>query len=92
MSINRREFLSGSISGGIAFAIGCSRPDSTVSAAPDTGVWSDNFQINPAISNRKVVCCHDDLMVSGDGTAATFLDQNKSVDNSAICGLMPLNI
>ena len=90
MPISRREFLSGSIGSGIALAAGCSRPDTAVNTTPDPVVWSDEFQVNPAISNRKVVCCHDDRMINGDSYAATFLKQNQAIDTSRVEANMDL--
>ena len=84
MSINRRDFCSGSIGGGIALATGCSRFGSPVDSGQESVIWSDNFQINPAINNKKVVCCHDDRMISGDISTGNFNDQNAAVDSSRV--------
>ncbi len=83
MNINRRTFLTKSITGGVALTVGCSGLDTIGGPDSEGTVWADDFQVNPSINNKKVVSCHDTGMLSATAEeAATFSRQNEAVDSS----------
>jgi hypothetical protein len=63
-------------------AAGCAGLDKVTGTGPSI-VWSDDFQVNPSINNKKVVCCHDEGMIT-DITGSTFSAQNESTDTSRV--------
>lgn len=79
MTVNRRSFLKKSLTGSVALTVGCAGLDKVVSPDSMGTVWADNFQVNPSIDNKKVVCCHDASMIENVDDASTFQKQNNAV-------------
>jgi hypothetical protein len=84
MGMNRRSFLSKSIGRSIALGVGCTGTNDVTKSLPESPVWQDDFQINPAINNRKVVCCNDPNMIDITDDASTFARQNASINNERV--------
>ncbi|MBD3322362.1 MAG: DUF362 domain-containing protein [Chitinivibrionales bacterium] len=79
MSFTRRNFLK---SGAAASAaIGMGFPESV---SPASSGWQNREQINPAIDNLRVVCCHDPSMITGRMTTIHPLGQYGACDASRI--------
>ncbi|MBN1578308.1 MAG: DUF362 domain-containing protein [Chitinispirillaceae bacterium] len=82
MAINRRSFLQKSVAGAAAITAGGVK-FSNVFSAP--AAWTDGMQINPAIDNKKVVCCYDTGMLNSDiEDVSTFRLQNNAVITSKV--------
>ena len=81
MGMNRRSFLSSSLGGSLAVSLGCSGVNNPELESP---VWEDDFQVNSAINNKKVVCCNDAKMIGSVENASTFAKQNSAVDTSRV--------
>ena len=85
----RRDFLK-TAAAGAAGAMGISALKFDKLFAQSTGgVWTTGMQINPAIDNTRVICCHDPSMLpnyptSMAGVKATFANQNSWVDPAKI--------
>ena len=50
--------------------------------------WTNGMQINPAIDNKRVICCHDIKMLPNLASNTTFASQNAAVDASLIASNM----
>jgi len=48
-----------------------------------TKAWT-KVQINPAIDNTRVICCHDPKMLPGYSTDTSWTNQNKMVDAAKV--------
>jgi hypothetical protein len=63
----RRNFLKIAGAGSVYIlahnAISCSRKGELIKESPG---WKNGMQINPNIDNLRVVCCHDESMLTGD--------------------------
>ena len=52
--------------------------------AQSTGGWTSGMQINPAIDNKRVICCHDTKMLTANPQNDTFAAQNSAVDANVV--------
>jgi hypothetical protein len=52
--------------------------------AQSTGGWTSGMQINPAIDNKRVICCHDTKMLTANPQNDTFAAQNAAVDANLV--------
>jgi hypothetical protein len=48
--------------------------------AQATGGWVNGMQINPAIDNKLVICCHDTKMLTATPANTSWANQNANVD------------
>jgi hypothetical protein len=87
MAINpfqkRRDFLKTAVAGAAgAVGLGALRIERVF--AQTTGGWVDGMQINPAIDNKRVICCHDTTMLTTTPANTSFTNQNASVDAAKV--------
>jgi hypothetical protein len=75
----RRDFLK-TAAVGVAGAVGLTTLRFDRAHAQATGGWVNGMQINPAIDNKRVVCCHDTKMVTATPANTTWANQNANVD------------
>ena len=79
----RRDFLKTAAAGAAgAMGIGALRFDKLF--AQSTGGWVSGLQVNPAIDNRRVVCCHDVNMLTSTPPNITWASQNNSVNANLV--------
>jgi hypothetical protein len=79
----RRDFLK-TAAVGAAGAMGLSALRFDKVLAQSTGGWSSGMQVNPTIDNKRVICCHDVNMLTGNPANTTFTAQNNAVNASVI--------
>jgi hypothetical protein len=85
----RRDFLK-TAAAGAAGAMGISAFKFDKLFAQSTGGgWVTGMQINPAIDNKRVICCHDPLMLgnypaAGSAVSALFTNQNLYVTPAVV--------
>jgi hypothetical protein len=79
----RRDFLK-TAAAGAAGAAGLSALRFEKLFAQSTGGWVSGMQVNPTIDNKRVVCCHDPNMLTGNPGNTTFTAQNNAVNASVI--------
>ena len=80
---NRRDFIKTAAVG--AAGITAAKFD-RLFAAP--GAWINGMQINPAIDNKRVICCHDMKMITSTPKDPSWANQNKAVDANAVASNM----
>ena len=79
----RRDFLKTAAAGAAgAMGLGALRFDKLL--AQSAGGWSSGMQVNPAIDNKRVVCCHDVNMLTSNPASTTFTAQNNAVNASTV--------
>jgi len=79
----RRDFLKTAAVGAAgAMGLGAVRFDKVL--AQSAGGWSAGMQVNPAIDNKRVVCCHDANMLTANPANTTFTAQNNAANASVI--------
>ena len=79
----RRDFLKTAAAGAAgAMGLGVLRFDKLL--AQSAGGWSSGMQVNPAIDNKRVVCCHDVNMLTSNPASTTFTAQNNAVNASTV--------
>jgi len=79
----RRDFLkTAAASAAGAIGLGALRFDKAT--AQSTGGWVSGLQVNPAIDNKRVVCCHDPNMLTATPTNVTMTAQNNAVNASLV--------
>ena len=79
----RRDFLKTAAAGAAgAIGIGALRFDKL--NAQSTGGWVNGMQINPAIDNKRVICCHDPKMLTAVPTNKDFTNTNNAVDAAVV--------
>ena len=87
MAINpfqkRRDFLK-TAAVGAAGAVGLGALRIERVFAQTTGGWVDGMQINPAIDNKRVICCHDTTMLTTTPANTSFTSQNTAVDATKV--------
>jgi hypothetical protein len=78
---SRRKFLKISAGGAAGMLInGMSAENAAAKTLQDPlTIWEDGMQINPAIDNLRVVCCHDPSMVQNNPLSWTIEGQNDPV-------------
>jgi hypothetical protein len=76
---NRRDFLKTAAVG--AMGITASKFD-TLFASPSA--WTSGKQINPAIDNKRVICCYDTKMLTATPKSGSMTDQNSPVDANRV--------
>ena len=87
MAINpfqkRRDFLKTAVAGTAgAVGLGALRIERVV--AQTTGGWVAGMQVNPAIDNKRVICCHDTTMLTTTPANTSFTSQNAAVDAAKV--------
>jgi hypothetical protein len=89
----RRDFLK-TAAAGAAGAMGISAFKFDKLFAQSTGnVWTSGMQINPAIDNKRVICCYDPTMLAhypaaGSVIKSDFTSQNSYVDAAKVASNM----
>jgi hypothetical protein len=89
----RRDFLK-TAAAGAAGAMGISAFKFDKLFAQSTGAaWVSGMQINPAIDNKRVICCHDPTMLAnypaaGSAPKPDFTSQNSYVDPAKVASNM----
>jgi len=79
----RRNFLKTAAVGAAgAMGLGALRFDKAI--AQSTGGWTAGMQINPAIDNKRVICCHDTKMLTATPANTTWANQNSNVDAAVV--------
>jgi len=79
----RRDFLKTAAVGAAgAIGLGALRFDKVL--AQSAGGWSAGMQVNSAIDNKRVICCHDPNMLAGNPANTTFTAQNNAANASVI--------
>ena len=79
----RRDFFKAAAAGAAgAMGIGALRFDKLFAQTSDVG-WVNGMQINPAIDNLRVICCHDTKMLTSN-PATSFTAQNAAVDANLV--------
>jgi len=74
----RRDFLKTAVAGAAgAVGLGALRFDKVL--AQSTGGWSNGMQINPAIDNKRVICCNDPNMLTTLPKDPSFTTTNNAV-------------
>jgi hypothetical protein len=79
----RRDFLK-TAAASAAGAMGLTALKFDKLLAQSTGGWTSGMQINPAIDNKRVICCHDTKMLTANPQNDTFAAQNAAVDANAV--------
>jgi hypothetical protein len=79
----RRDFLK-TAAAGAAGVMGVSALKFDKIFAQSTGGWVAGMQINPAIDNRRVICCHDTKMLTATPANQTWAGQNANVDEKQV--------
>ena len=87
----RRDFLKTAAAGAAgAMGLGALRIDKLF--AQSSGGWVSGMQINPAIDNKRVICCHDPKMLGNYPSSGTvsmaFTSQNSYVDAAVVNSYM----
>ena len=83
----RRDFLK-TAAAGAAGAVGLSALKFDKIFAQSTGGWVSGMQVNPAIDNMRVICCHDTNMLTSTPTNTTFTSQNAAVNATLVASNM----
>jgi hypothetical protein len=83
MRTTRRSFIKSSAAGtaGLVLAPTISR---SIAAVSQQMVWQDKMPVNPAISNMRVVCCHDPEMVTRNPSQIGVFSSTNDVIDAAI--------
>ena len=79
----RRDFLKPAAVG--AMGITAAKFD-TIFASPKA--WTNGMQINPAIDNKRVICCHDTKMLANLPANTNWASQNNAVDAARVASNM----
>ena len=79
----RRDFLK-TAAAGAAGAMGISALGFDKLFAQSTGGWVSGMQVNPAIDNKRVICCHDVNMLTGNPANTAFNSQNNAVNANQV--------
>ena len=81
----RRDFLK-TAAAGAAGAMGLSalKFDKILAQSAAGGVWVNGMQINPAIDNKRVICCHDTNMLTSTPANTTFTTTNNAVNATVV--------
>ena len=79
----RRDFLK-TAAAGAAGAMGISALRFDKLFAQSTGGWVSGLQVNPAIDNKRVICCHDPSMLTSTPSNATWAAQNNAVNATVL--------
>jgi hypothetical protein len=83
----RRDFLK-TAAAGAAGAMGISALRFDKLFAQSTGGWVSGLQVNPAIDNKRVICCHDPSMLTSTPVNATWAAQNNAVNANGLASNM----
>jgi hypothetical protein len=83
----RRDFLK-TAAAGAAGAMGISALRFDKLFAQSTGAWVSGLQVNPAIDNKRVICCHDPSMLTSTPVNATWAAQNNAVNANGLASNM----
>ena len=82
-SPKRRDFLK-TAAAGAAGAVGLSALKFDKLFAQSTGGWVNGMPINPAIDNKRVICCHDTKMLTSTPANNSFTTTNNAVDAAVV--------
>jgi hypothetical protein len=83
----RRDFLK-TAAAGAAGAMGISVLRFDKLFAQSTGGWVSGLQVNPAIDNKRVICCNDPNMLTATPSNATWASQNNAVNATVLASNM----
>jgi hypothetical protein len=83
----RRDFLK-TAAAGAAGAMGISALRFDKLFAQSTGGWVSGLQVNPAIDNKRVICCNDPNMLTATPSNATWASQNNAVNATVLASNM----
>jgi hypothetical protein len=83
---DRRDFLKTAV---VASATGIAATGAEKSFAQTTDggsqlAWTPGMQINPAIDNKRVICCHDPNMLTSTPANTSWANQNSAVDATLV--------
>jgi hypothetical protein len=79
----RRDFLkTAAASAAGVMGLGALKFDSVF--AQSTGGWTTGMQVNPAIDNKRVICCHDTKMLTANPQNNNWANQNSTVDAAVV--------
>ena len=79
----RRDFLK-TAAAGAAGAMGLCALRFDKLFAQSTGGWVSGLQVNPAIDNKRVICCHDANMLTSTPPNTSWANQNNSVNANLV--------
>jgi len=81
----RRDFLKTAAVGAAgAMGLGALKFDRAAAQATTGSVWVNGMQINPAIDNKRVVCCNDPKMLTVTPKDTSFTTTNAAVDAAVV--------
>ncbi len=80
---NRRDFLKTAAVG--AAGITAAKFDPIFAR---TSAWTSGMQINPAIDNKRVICCHDTKMLTSTPANTNWTNQNNAVNANVVASNM----
>ncbi|MGB8296871.1 MAG: hypothetical protein WCG85_15690 [Polyangia bacterium] len=81
----RRDFLrTAAIGAAGAMGLGGLKLDRAAAQSTTGSVWVNGMAINPAIDNRRVVCCHDPKMLTSTPANTSFTTTNAAVDAAVV--------
>ena len=80
----RRDFLKTAAAG----AMGIMAIKFDKAFASSSGGWTSGMQVNPAIDNKRVVCCHDTKMLTSTPSTLSFTNQNSAVNATLVASNM----
>ncbi|HJX64407.1 MAG TPA: twin-arginine translocation signal domain-containing protein, partial [Polyangia bacterium] len=81
----RRDFLKTAAVGAAgAMGLGALKFDRAAAQTAGTSAWVNGMAINPAIDNRRVICCHDPKMLTSLPKDTSFATTNAAVDAAVV--------
>jgi hypothetical protein len=81
----RRDFLKTAAMGAAgAVGLGSLRFEKASAQTGSTSAWINGMQINPAIDNKRVICCHDPKMLTATPSNTDFETTNAVVDPAVV--------
>jgi TAT (twin-arginine translocation) pathway signal sequence/Domain of unknown function (DUF362) len=81
----RRDFLKTAAVGAAgAMGLGALKFDRAVAQSAGASAWVNGMAINPAIDNRRVICCNDPKMLTVTPKDTSFTTTNAAVDPAVV--------
>jgi len=81
----RRDFLKTAAVGAAgAMGLGALKFDRAAAQSTAGSVWVNGMQINPAIDNKRVICCNDPKMLTSTPKDTSFTTTNAAVDPAVV--------
>jgi hypothetical protein len=81
----RRDFLKTAAVGAAgAMGLGALKFDRAAAQSTTGSVWVNGMQINPAIDNKRVICCNDPKMLTATPKDTSFTTTNAAVDPAVV--------